>query len=402
MSKLAKLLSLPEMADRLASAGRGKDSILAHINPTEARLLKSRGGSGKRNPSTGIMEFQTYDDDPETYFSQQEAPETYFSQQEAPETYFSQQEAPAPVEEPKQGAYLPNAPAPEPSQGAYLPSAPAETPEQSQRGAFLPNTYSGVVAAPAPAPVTPQQAVTQGSAPGSVQAAQQGAAPITGTTTAAAAQQAAPSKSFMETLKGYSTDLGDFNKALQPLAPYLKAGAGVATAVQGQEAAKQAAAQADKNAAEIKALSDPYRKQAAQLQQQGQQLMELGQGGGITSAQQKQLEIQRAQAAQQMASSGVTGGTAQQQLEANLQQQTAAFAQQNVNQGMKLVQDAMGINKTADKYIQDAITTGYSQNKDAQSLAADFYKSIAQFLTPDANTNPTSAAPGQAKVGAIE
>jgi hypothetical protein len=42
------------------------------------------------------------------------------------------------------------------------------------------------------------------------------------------------------------------------------------------------------------------------------------------------------------------------------------------------------------------MNTGYSQNKDAQSLAQDFYKSIAQFLTPEANTNPTSATPGQA------
>ena len=368
MSKLAKLLSLPEMADRLASAGRGKDSILAHINPTEARLLKSRGGSGKRNPSTGIVEFDDYSEDPNAGEAEAQA-----------------NMAPPPT------SYAPAAQDPAQQQQAEAAKTPASAPAP----AFDP--YAGgndraAIPAPAPAPVTPQQAVTQGSAPGSVQAAQQGAAPITGTTTAAAAQQAAPSKSFMETLKGYSTDLGDFNKALQPLAPYLKAGAGVATAVQGQEAAKQAAAQADKNAAEIKALSDPYRKQAAQLQQQGQQLMELGQGGGITSAQQKQLEIQRAQAAQQMASSGVTGGTAQQQLEANLQQQTAAFAQQNVNQGMKLVQDAMGINQTADKYIQDAITTGYSQNKDAQSLAADFYKSIAQFLTPEASSNPVQQA----------
>ena len=377
MSKLAKLLSLPEMADRLASAGRGKDTILAHINPTEARLLKSRGGSGKRNPSTGIVEFDDYNEDPNA----------------------GEAEAQANMASPPT-SYAPTAQDP-----AQQQQEAAATPASAPAPAFDP--YAGgndraAIPAPAPAPVTPQQAVTQGSAPGSAQAARQAAAPITGTTTAAAAQQAAPPKGFMETLKGYSTDLGNFNKALQPLAPYLKAGAGVATAIQGQQASQQAQAQAAKNEAEIKALSDPYRKQAAQLQQQGQQLIELGQGGGVTSAQQKQLEIQRAQAAQQMASSGVTGGTAQQQLEANLQQQTAAFAQQNVNQGMKLVQDAMGINQTADKYIQEAITTGYSQNKDAQSLAADFYKSIAQFLTPDANTNPTSAAPGQAKVGAIE
>ena len=376
MSKLAKLLSLPEMADRLASARRGKDSILAHINPTEARLLKSRGGSGKRNPSTGIVEFDDYDEDPNAGEEEAKA-----NMAPPPTSYAPAAQDPAQKQQAAAAETPAPAPASEPSQGAYLPSAPAETPEQSQRGAFLPNTYSGVVAAPT--------AATSSVAPSSP-------APV-----APAAPQRSPAQggtSIIDSLTGGAKSLTGLLSAAAPLA---KLGVGAVSAVQGQEAAKQAAAQADKNAAEIKALSDPYRKQAAQLQQQGQQLMELGQGGGITSAQQKQLEIQRAQAAQQMASSGVTGGTAQQQLEANLQQQTAAFAQQNVNQGMKLVQDAMGINQTADKYIQDAITTGYSQNKDAQSLAADFYKSIAQFLTPDANTNPTSAAPGQAKVGAI-
>ena len=66
MATLAKLLQvdmgLPDMAKRLAAAGRGKDSILAHINPKEAKLLKKHGGSGKINPATGIMEFDDYED----------------------------------------------------------------------------------------------------------------------------------------------------------------------------------------------------------------------------------------------------------------------------------------------------------------------------------------------------
>jgi hypothetical protein len=130
--------------------------------------------------------------------------------------------------------------------------------------------------------------------------------------------------------------------------------------------------QAAANEAEIRKLSEPYR-------QRGQQLVELGQAGGLTPQQQKQLEIQRAVASQQMASSGVTGGTSQQQLEANLQQQAANFAQQNIDQGMKI----MGI---ADEYIMKAMSTGYAQNKDAQSLAMDFYKAIGQFLGPEAGT----------------
>jgi len=46
-----------QMTSRLASLGRGRDTLLAHINPEEASLLKTLGGSGVVNPRTGILEF---------------------------------------------------------------------------------------------------------------------------------------------------------------------------------------------------------------------------------------------------------------------------------------------------------------------------------------------------------
>ena len=48
---------LADMAKYLAAQGRNGDSILAHITPSEARLLKSMGGSGTINPETGLPEF---------------------------------------------------------------------------------------------------------------------------------------------------------------------------------------------------------------------------------------------------------------------------------------------------------------------------------------------------------
>jgi hypothetical protein len=48
---------IAEAARYLASQGRGEDTVLAHINPAEARMLKSRGGSGTINPATGLPEF---------------------------------------------------------------------------------------------------------------------------------------------------------------------------------------------------------------------------------------------------------------------------------------------------------------------------------------------------------
>jgi hypothetical protein len=49
---------LSKMAKAVQSAGRGKDTVLAHIMPEEARLLKQLGGRGSRNPRTGLLEFE--------------------------------------------------------------------------------------------------------------------------------------------------------------------------------------------------------------------------------------------------------------------------------------------------------------------------------------------------------
>lgn len=47
-----------------AAAGRGGDSILAHIGPQEAAVLKAMGGAGTANPTTGLPEFTTADVSP--------------------------------------------------------------------------------------------------------------------------------------------------------------------------------------------------------------------------------------------------------------------------------------------------------------------------------------------------
>jgi hypothetical protein len=43
---------------RLAAQGRGGDSMLAHINPREAEMLKRMGGAGTVNPNTGLREYK--------------------------------------------------------------------------------------------------------------------------------------------------------------------------------------------------------------------------------------------------------------------------------------------------------------------------------------------------------
>jgi hypothetical protein len=48
---------LADVASYMASQGRNGDTMLAHITPGEAQLLKARGGSGTINPVTGLPEF---------------------------------------------------------------------------------------------------------------------------------------------------------------------------------------------------------------------------------------------------------------------------------------------------------------------------------------------------------
>jgi hypothetical protein len=49
--------TLKKKAQELASYGRNGDTMLAHITPEEAALLKSLGGSGTINPDTGLPEY---------------------------------------------------------------------------------------------------------------------------------------------------------------------------------------------------------------------------------------------------------------------------------------------------------------------------------------------------------
>jgi hypothetical protein len=47
--------------DELAAQGQGTDSLIAHISPREALILKQLGGSGSINPRTGLLSFEDGD-----------------------------------------------------------------------------------------------------------------------------------------------------------------------------------------------------------------------------------------------------------------------------------------------------------------------------------------------------
>jgi hypothetical protein len=54
---------LRKAIEELRSKGRGGDTILAHINPREAEILKRMGGAGTINPHTGLPEFLNISDE---------------------------------------------------------------------------------------------------------------------------------------------------------------------------------------------------------------------------------------------------------------------------------------------------------------------------------------------------
>lgn len=48
------------MAKKVKAAGRHGDTMLAHITPREAAMLKAMGGAGTINPATGLPEFKSF------------------------------------------------------------------------------------------------------------------------------------------------------------------------------------------------------------------------------------------------------------------------------------------------------------------------------------------------------
>ena len=79
------------MAMRLQHMGQKGDTMLAHINPEEAKMLKEHGGAGEKNPDTGLMSFyraggdSSYDSSTDSYKSDTSA-ENYAKDSAAADT----------------------------------------------------------------------------------------------------------------------------------------------------------------------------------------------------------------------------------------------------------------------------------------------------------------------------
>ena len=257
-TKLAALLrtsmGLPDMAEKVRQGGRKGDTILAHINPKEARLLKKHGGSGEINPETGLPEFDDGGEDPlanQQTVNQEPAP--------APESFG----APATTTGLPYGA-------------ASSEGTAGEVPmPQAQPAAMPAADFTSAPAQMGPSQTSPEFQMQTGP------------------------QQTAPAlDSSMEQYKQglgsvASEKAGNLASALGTDKMGLaKLGLGGLSALQGAYASNKAQKQAAAGQAQMEAMGKPF-------VDQGNQLLALGQAGGLTAPQQQQIQAMRAQAAQQ-------------------------------------------------------------------------------------------------------
>ena len=352
-------MDLPALAEMLRSKGRGKDSVLAHITPKEAALLKRRGGRGSTNPETGLLEF---DDGVDT---------TPIEQAPAP----VEQQAPAPTETPTQDTSG--------SSGLRIPGAPTGAQQtQSLAGldtqipGYQPGTY-GTDYSTAPLS-TYGQLQTPGMAvggpvqvPGLAPTQPFGAIANTPTPTVDTGTTKQP-PSFGDRLTNALTD------------PTNLARLGLTTGLGlfGASQARKSAAQGQAVQGQEQAIATPY-------QTQGQQLVGAAQRGELTPASQQAYNAAKAQLAQSQANRGGVGA----QQSAN---QLAAIYQTLLNN-----QYTYGLNvmQIGDNISLGAIKTGLQLDQQLNTATTNFYSQLANFVA-GGNIQQPYAAPAGAQSSA--
>jgi hypothetical protein len=331
MSELRKMTrmggDLRKIARLLQDKGRNGDTILAHINPREAALLREQGGAGTLNPETGLPEFYTDD-----YGNP--IPQTGY--ENVPEGLF-------------EGA-------------AYIPESTGyeSVPEGLFEGAqyVYPTTgFSPVPELDISAQVPQETFARRG--------AEAGVTPIdyslTGIRTPTAlgepmaGPQAGPSrapaeKGFLESLQG-----GDKTRLA------LGALGGLQTAL----TARKARQGAQQTAQQIRDIGAPY-------QQRGLAEQAAAARGELTPVNQQLLDAQRARAAQAGVARGGVGIAQQQRAEEDLRNRLLA-AQQDF--GLKL----SGI---GDQYTARAIQEGIRADAEISNLFSNYYGNLTRLAAP--------------------
>jgi hypothetical protein len=416
MARLARALGTDSLADvdlrqlakKVRAQGRGRDTVLAHITPAEAKLLKARGGRGSVNPKTGLPEFEDdfYDfGGGGDYGGGQDASGDY----ETPQSLFATETVPGGQEfDPSMRA------------GTETVSASPVQPGFGPGSQFYRDIYEEGGERPLPLPPDP-------STPEALEARQQFDA--INPAIAARADAPEPDQNFFQRL---SSGLGLGSITGADLARLGLAGAGVGMGVQSRNAALQQARssqgqiqnianQAQQRAATtqqamtgtaqdvagraapaqaaIQALATPY-------QQMGSQQVQQALSGTLTPMSAQSLQAAQAQQAQAQARSGGVGaaqginqleGLRQALLSSQYQQGlgtqqigdryaqsgiTTGLAQGNLGSQYSNLATTTGLNASgiADQYTLRAIQAGLAGNQEAQRLSQQYFQSLASLL----------------------
>jgi hypothetical protein len=336
-------LDLKALAEMLRRQGRGQDTILAHITPQEAALLKSRGGAGTMNPATGLPEFQ---EDPMNYgFGYEGEPYS----QEVTSPNITSQDIYQPGNFPTDGEFGPSLP-PVDMTGAIITETGA-MPDYTQ------DMYPAI-----PPSFRPSMNYGDGITGAATETFDRGVQ-----------TQAAPQRDFASMLKAGAKEVLGTREGL--------AGLGTAAALLQ---ARQAGRQARRMQQELSQIGAPQRAL-------GQEMIARGQRGEITPVQQQQLAALQAQQRQQLASRGLTSGTAAQQQQARMVEMQQRGAQDLIDQGIKIA----GI---GDQYQAAAIRAGYAADQATRDMLnttlTNLYRTIYGNVATPATTS-TTATPGK-------
>jgi hypothetical protein len=345
--QLAALLGgvdIQRLAELVRQHGRGKDTVLAHITPREAEMLKANGGSGAINPMTGLPEFQESD---YGFLGGYEDMAPGADQAPADMGYGMEFETPAiPVSGQMAG-----------DQGTFYPTEIFAPQVSAPVGQDRFSTALQTLGAP------------QAIAPTIYDTAPQG---VTATPMDMNAPQ--EDRSFQGLLKSGAKQVLGTREGL--------AGLGTAAAI---FQARQAGQQARRMQNELAAIGAPQRAL-------GQQMIAAGQRGEITPVQRQQLEALAARERQQLAQRGLTSGTAAQQAQAQAVMREQRAAQDVLDQGLKIA----GI---GDQYQAAAIKAGYAADQATRDMLnttlTNLYRTIYGTTTTPVTTSTTATVPGK-------
>ena len=375
MKKIAKLLKadfnessdLASIAAMLAGKGRGNDTLLAHITPREAEILKAAGGSGTTNPETGLLEFFEGEGVDYTTAPDQSAAETSRLQgaedriqatRYSPQTATQEDLSFGPGKVPEGVLIDPNTGQAMPTR--YEPSGTSAPTFFRESGVYSPAQGSAQVGVNTQIPSTPYVSTSAD------RAALYGEGGYGAKASPTEIASSAPENfDFLGKLKQIATP---------EMARLGLAGAG---ALVGGQTARKAAAAGQAGKAELQALAQPYQQTGTQLQAQAQR-------GELTPASQQSLQATQARLAQGAESRGGVGAAqAASQLEAMRQ----SLLQQQMDYGLK-------ISGIGDNIAMGAIRTGLQADQAVNQLTNSMYSNmlyLASGMYPGAGRTTTTA-----------